>query len=143
MNWATDAKAQLQEAADLAAVLSGAYEAFEGTLLVLRAHESHAEDMLAGFVMSAASAANGRDAVADAASLPRVGDGIHAPAEGDLAAAASVQGIARDLASLARVLADRLAEVARSAPDPADRTACAVAAGHARNICVLLSGAGP
>src|SRR6266566_3881520 len=133
MSWATGARAHLEEAADLAAVLSDAYEAFEGMLLVIRAHEGRAEDMFAAFVMAAVSAANGRDAVAAAPSLPRVGGGIAPPAEGDLAAAASVQEIAGDLASLGRVLADRLADAARLAPDREDRAACAAAAHDAGN----------
>jgi hypothetical protein len=143
MSWATGAQAHLQEATGLAAVLSDAYEAFEGMLLVIRAHESRAEDMSAAFVMSAVSAANGRDAVAAAPTLPRIGGGIYAPAGSDLAAAADVKQIARELSSLARVLADRLAEAARLASDPADRAASTAAVGHARNICMLLSGAEP
>jgi len=143
MDWATGAKAHLQEATGLTAVLSGTYEAFEGMLSVIRAHESRAEGMFAAFVMSAASAANGRDAVAGAPSLPRTGGGIQAPAERDLAAAASVKEIARDLAGLGRVLTGRLAAAASSAPHPADRAACAAAARHAGNISALLSGAGP
>jgi hypothetical protein len=143
MSWATGAQAHLQEAAGLAAVLSDAYEAFEGMLLVIRAHESRAEDMSAAFVMSAVSAANGRDAVAAAPSLPGIGGGIHAPAGGDLAASAGVEQIARELSNLARVLADRLADAARSATDRADRAACAAAAHDAGNIYLLLSGAGP
>ena len=143
MSWATGARAHLQEAADLTAFLSGAYEAFEGMLVVIRAHESRAEDMFAAFVMAAVSAANGRDAVATAPSLPRIGSGIRPPTEGDLVAAASVQEIAGDLASLGRVLADRLVGAARSAPDGADRAACAAAARDAGNIYLLFSGAGP
>src|SRR6266566_10005777 len=140
MSWATGARAHLEEAADLAAVLSDAYEAFEGMLLVIRAHEGRAEGMFAAFVMSAVSAANGRDAVAAAPSLPRIGGGIHAPAGGDLAASATVEEITRDLASLGQVLADRLTDAARSAPDRADRAACAAATRDAGNIYLLFSG---
>ncbi len=136
-------EAQARSRAAIPAVLSGTYEAFEGMLSVIRAHESRAEGMFAAFVMSAASAANGRDAVAGAPSLPRTGGGIQAPAERDLAAAASVKEIARDLAGLGRVLTGRLAAAASSAPHPADRAACAAAARHAGNISALLSGAGP
>jgi hypothetical protein len=134
---------RLQHATSLTAMLEAAYGAFESMLVAIRAHENPASGLFAAFVMATASAADGRDAVAFAPSFPpRPGpqppdDGDGEPAEeGD-------EAIAESAAALSRLLAARLAEAGASAPDPADRAACADAARCAENIYGMLHRGGP
>ena len=61
---------RLAQASDMAAVLDAAYGAFEGMRLGFRACEEPAAVLFGAFVMAAAAAADGRDAVAFAPSLP-------------------------------------------------------------------------
>ena len=61
---------RLHQASDLAAILDAAYDAFESMLSVLRAHEDPGDPMFGAVMMAAASAADGRDAVLSAPSLP-------------------------------------------------------------------------
>jgi hypothetical protein len=134
---------RLQQASDLAAVLDAAYEAFEAMRLAFRAHEDPATGLFAPFVMAAAAAADGRDAIAFAPSLPprhshnapTAGEG---PGHGQ-----SAEGIAGAATSLSQVLAGSLIRAAGSASDPGDRAACEQAAACAHRICDLLGGTGP
>jgi hypothetical protein len=54
---------RLQHAAGLPTILDAAYDAFEDTLLAIRAHEDPASGLFTAFIMAAASAADSRDAV--------------------------------------------------------------------------------
>jgi len=64
------ARNRLQRAGDLPAVLDAACDAFEDVLAVLCNHQDPADDTFITFVMAATCAANGRDAVLFAPSLP-------------------------------------------------------------------------
>jgi hypothetical protein len=55
---------RMQQASDLAAVLDTAYEAFEAMLAVIHPVQDPASDLFTALVMAAASAANGRNALA-------------------------------------------------------------------------------
>ena len=134
---------RLQHATALTAVLEAAYDAFEQMLLAIRAHENPASGLFAAFVMTAASAADGRDAVAFAPSLPPR-PGTQAPGDGDgEPAEENAEAIAESVAALSRLLAVRLAQAGSSAPDPGDRAACADAAWCAEHIYGLLHRSGP
>ena len=61
---------RVRHAAGLAAILDAAYEAFEDMLQILRAHEDPASGLFLPVMMAAASAADGRDAIMFAPSLP-------------------------------------------------------------------------
>jgi hypothetical protein len=133
---------RVEQADGRAAVLDAAHDAFEDMLAVIRAHEDPEDRMFIPLVMAAASAADGRDAIAFAPSLPphrlrsaTVGEQPHEPGP--------VATIASRLASLSELLAIRLTEAARSAPDPGDRAACRNAARLARDIHTLLTASGP
>jgi hypothetical protein len=125
--------------ASLEVLLAAAHDAFEFLLTVTRDQQDPADGMFAAFVMSAASAADGRDALAAAPSLPwpppgqqaRAADGLRPGAAGEVAAC---------LAALSQQLAARLAQAARTAPGHADRAACAEAAQCATRIGELLTG---
>ena len=134
---------RLQQATALPAVLGAAYGAFEQMLEAVRAHENPASGMFAAFVMSAASAADGRDAVALAPSFPPR-PGTQSPGDSDgKSAEENDEAIAQAVAALSRLLAVRLARAGASAPDPGDRAACADAARCAENIYGLLHRSGP
>jgi hypothetical protein len=87
--------------------------------------------------MSGASAANGRDAIAAAPSLPAAADGHLAGAP----ATVSTEQAAAALARLCGVLAGRLNMAVELSADVGDRTVCAQAAHHAAAIVSLLGGA--
>jgi hypothetical protein len=95
--------------------------------------------MFGAVVMAAASAADGRDAVLHAPSLPP-----HrlqaADAEEGHDAAEPVTGM---LAGLSELLAARLEGAASIAADPGDQAACLAAAQWARDIQSLLAGNAP
>jgi len=136
------ARDRVEQADNLAALLDAAHDAFEAMLSVIRAHEDPEDGTFIPLVMAAASAADGRDAIAFAPSLPprrlhpaTAGKQSHEPG--------SPRAIASKLAALSELLARRLTEAARSAPISADRTACTDAAHSARDIQALLTVSGP
>src|ERR1022692_4247862 len=91
-------RAPLQQASDLPGILDGAYEAFEGMLPVIWGQAERAGGGLVGFVMAGASAANGRDAVASAPSLPPAAPGYAPLAASDPAAGVTEQEAAAAVA---------------------------------------------
>src|SRR5229473_6066520 len=70
MNDIAAARRRVQQASGLGGVLDAAYDAFESMLSVIRDREDSADGMFIPFVMAATCAANGRDAVLFAPSLP-------------------------------------------------------------------------
>jgi hypothetical protein len=128
----------LHQASDLAAILDAACNAFESMLPVLRAHENPGDPMFGALMMAAASAADGRDAVLSAPSLPP--HRLRADAE---EGSDDVGAVADMLAGLSELLAVRLDDAARIAPDPDDQAACQAAARWARDIHALLTGNAP
>jgi hypothetical protein len=133
-------RARLDRADDLPSILDAAYEAFEGMLLVIRSGEDPAQAEFAAFVMSAASAANGRDAVAAAPSLSPAPVGHTTIVAGTVPVGVTAQETAGALAELSNLLASRLSDAAAWAADAADTAACMCAAGHASRIWSLLAG---
>jgi hypothetical protein len=123
-------------------VLESAWRAFECMLVEAEAHEDPATPLFPVFVLAATAAANGRDAVLRAPSLPW--PPRHTPpGEGQAGGAGeSAQEAARALASLSQALISRLETAAGSVASSGDRDACRYAAGRARAIYDLLAGAG-
>jgi hypothetical protein len=137
------ARARLEAADDLPAILDAAYEAFEDMLTVIEDHQDPCGGAFAAFVMSGAAAMNGQNAVASAPSLPtapavRTGFCDAGPAPG-LSGGEAAAAVTR----LCLLLVSRLDAAAGQADDVADRTACALAARHAASVCSLLGGAPP
>lgn len=132
---------QVQQASGLPAVLDAACEAFQEILTVLRAHEDGTSGWFIPFVMAATSAADGRDALLFAPSLP--------PArQHQLPASKTTPGqdpyqLARDVATLTTTLTERLTQAASTAAGERDRDACQRAAAHARGIHRMVTGTGP
>ena len=128
-------RGQLAAASDLPSVLDAAYAGFEYLLKVFRARQATVQGAFAAYVMSAGRAADGRDAVGFAPSLPC---GIPSLPPRDASSAAVA-----DLAALCADLAARLEHYVHLAVRAADRTACRAAAEHARLIHEFLTGGGP
>ena len=138
----TAAQHRVQQASDLAAVLDAAYEAFEVMLSAIHRVQDPASGLFAALVMAAASAANGRNAVALAPSLP--GRPLLAvPAAQRPRPGERPERLAEVVAGLSHLVAGRLAQAAARAADIGDRAACAHAARSARDICGLLGTGGP
>ena len=138
----TAAQHRVQQASDLAAVLDAAYEAFEAMLSAIHRVQDPASGLFAAFVMAAAAAANGRNAVALAPSLP--GHPLLAvPAAQRSRPEERPEDLAEVVAGLSHLVAGRLAQAAACAPDPGDQLACAHAARSARDICGLLGNSSP
>jgi hypothetical protein len=143
MTFLISARDRLEQAAGLAAVLDAAYDAFESMRLAFRVHENPASGLFAAFVIAAASAADGRDAVAFAPSMPaRRRRGAAETGQGPLGED-SAEPFAGEAVGLSQVLVACLVRAAGSASDPGDRGACEQAARCACEICDLLGGAGP
>jgi hypothetical protein len=139
MDRLTRARRQLGAAAGLPAVLDAAYETFEAMLAVIRRHQDDDEYTFPAFVLSGNAAANGRDWIGEAPSIPPPARGS-APGEG-LLDDSGVVDVALAVAALAQVLAARLAAAALRAADPQDRASCEHGAAHAGEIRDLLGGA--
>jgi hypothetical protein len=135
------ARDRLEQADDLPTLLQAAHQVFVAALTALRAHEDPASVWFGRFVIAAASAADGRDAVIFAPSMP--GQRTHGTrGAGDDSSAATADTVAGDIASLSGLAAVRLARATGQAADPGDQAACVRAAQCARRICELLAGGG-
>jgi hypothetical protein len=141
MTGMTAARNRLEQADDLPALLEAAHQLFVTALTALRAHEDPASMWFGRFVMAAASAADGRDALIFAPSMQA--HRARASADtGEDSSAGTADTIAGDIASVCGLAAVRLAQAASQAGDPGDQAACVRAAECARRICELLAGGG-
>jgi hypothetical protein len=132
------AQHRMQQASDLAAVLDAAYEAFEAMLSVIHLAQDPASGLFTALVMAAASAANGRNALALAPSLPRYPPPA-VPARERPLPGGPPELSAEVVARLSRLVAGRLSQAAPLAADTADQAACRHAARSAWDICGLLT----
>lgn len=132
------AQQRLQEADGLDAVLDAAYAAFEGMVSVIHPVQDPASGLFAAFVMAAAAAADGRNALALAPSLPRH-PLLTVPAEQQPWSGEPPKRVAEVVVGLSHLVAERLTQAAAAAPDTGDEAACQNAAQSARDICGLLS----
>ena len=136
----TAAGDQLRRADGLPAVLDAACDAFEDILAIIGAYEDTATStaITIVFLLAATQAANGRDAVLFAPSLPP-GSLRPRPATGQ-PQRETTDDITTAVADLSRLLASRLAATAAIAAAAADRAACHDAARYARQVSDLLTG---
>jgi hypothetical protein len=136
----TTSTRQVRAAGGLPGLLTATWIAFEDMIAEIEARQDPDSPMFEAFVMAGAFAADGRDAVLAAPSLPwppqDCWPGGGAPGPADETAAAGV------LAALCQVLTSRLEAAAASGVIPADRDACRRGARCARAIGDLLTGAG-
>jgi hypothetical protein len=130
---------RVRAAAGLPEVLESAWRAFECVLAEAEAHEDPATPLFPAFVLAATAAANGRDAVLLAPSLPWPPRDTP-PGQGQAAGPGEPARVtARALALLCQTLMSRLEAAAILAAGPGDRDACRYAAGRARVICDQLA----
>jgi hypothetical protein len=118
------ARERLQQARSLASVLDAACDAFEDILAVIGKYEetTTSTGMAMAFLLVATQAANGRDAVLFAPSLPPRGlRPRQAPGRPEQAGAGDIRDA---VASLSLLLASRLADTAATAEADGDRAAC-------------------
>ena len=120
----------VERAEDLPALLAAGYRAFDYALQALRGAEDNAGPLLPAFVLAAAAAADGRDAVAAARSFPGPGTMLM----GNMASLAAVE-VADQVARLSLALFTRL----RDAAAGDGGSACAAAAARAGRMRELLA----
>jgi hypothetical protein len=130
---------RLQRGDGLPALLDTSSGAFELLLVALEEQEDPASGMFAQFVFAATHAANGRDAILSAPSLPV--RPLHW-ADADVGGRGSGTG-APDIVTLSQLLCHVLAHAAGSAPSRDDQAACLLAARSAAAIHRLLTGTDP
>lgn len=130
---------RLQRDEGLPALLDTAYAAFEGLLSATEERQDPASGMFAQFVYAATAAANGRDAILFAPSLPS--RPLH-PADTGVDGWGS-GGDVQDLVALSELLCHVLAQATAAVPSPEDLRACRHAARSAAEIHWLLTGAVP
>jgi hypothetical protein len=136
------AENRLYRASDVQSTLDAACDAFEDILALISSYEETAANTGAAiaFLLVATQAANGRDALLFAPSLPR--RSLHpSPALGQ-PERVSASDIKAAVAGLSRLLASHLACIATAAAG-ADQTACHDAARCARKVHGLLAGEDP
>jgi hypothetical protein len=129
------------QARDLAPVLDAACEAFEEILAVIGEYEDASGALVVPLLLAATQAANGRDAVLFAPSLPV--RRLHQLGVGEEPERGSAQDVIAAVVGLCQQLATGLAHTAGTVANVADRAACRDAARHAQQICALLTGSGP
>ena len=120
----------------LAGLLDAGFDAFEIIRLVARASEDLAPDLFAAFITTAGTAVEGRNALGDAPSLPPA---TAPPPVITMSSTVGAGQIADELAALATLLAQRLAEAGAQAVREGDRAACQHATCAAAGIHRLLA----
>jgi hypothetical protein len=138
MDQIESARVHLEQATGLAAVLDAAYDAFEQMLPALEEQQDRGGATFAAFVMSGTAAANGRNALAAAPSLPPAASGDLAAGTAGPSSGRAAQDAAATLAQLSQLLSGRLTDASDLSADVGDKLACARAARHAASICSLL-----
>ena len=107
-------------------------------LSVIHHAQDPASGLFAALVMAAASAADGRSALALAPSLPGL-PLLPVPADQHPRPGEPSERVAETVATLSHLVAEHLAQAAASAPDRGGQAVCQHAAQSARDICGLLS----
>jgi hypothetical protein len=140
MRQVTAAGNRFRQAHGLPAVLDAACDAFEAILTIIGDYEDATSNGgVITFLLVATQAANGRDALLFAPSLPP--RALHPMAVPDEPQSVSV--VKSSVAGVSELLAAGLARTATTVSDGADRAACRDAATCAARITDLLAGAGP
>jgi hypothetical protein len=130
-----DIRGRLDAAPPVGDALVVALDAF-GVLLAFASYgQDQSVELFPAFAFAAMAAAEGRNVVLTAPSLPDQGQ----VTSRERFVSGDVEGIADALAGLAGVLSAHLSAAARHARDPGDRAACEGAAAQARQVHALLT----
>lgn len=140
MSWTAAIERRLVHARDLPVLLDAAHEAFEALLSAIEEHEDPTSPRFVPFLMAGTCAANGRDAILFAPSLPprqlpRPPSHVALPDD--------MPNRADEAVAISTLLADRLIQAATWCVDDGDQASCASAAACARQIQQLLTSGGP
>ena len=127
---------RLSAAESLPHTLAASWDTFELVLAVADAYADEAPDMFAAFMFAAAAAAEGRDTVGFAPSMP---DSPGEPTPRAGTSRHNVGEIADELAGLMTAIGHRLETAASRAHNPSDRQACEQGARQAIRIRSLLT----
>lgn len=132
----TSLVARLRQDASLPATLTASFDTFEAIRRLARVCQNAGPDLFAAFMTTAAAAADGRDAITTAPSLPPGSASLP-----DMLSRLETEpvGAADAIAALAATLAARLDDAADQATTPADRAACGAAAQAASEIHQLMT----
>lgn len=139
MRHAPDTRQRLEQAEALAEVLDAAYDGFSEMLLAIRGYQESGRQFYAALVMAAAAAADGRDAVAAAPSLPPSSDHLIPVAAGG----SNPSAVADLLVALSELIGSRLRGAVTACATPGDRQACSDGATYADEVRALTKGNGP
>jgi hypothetical protein len=132
-----DILARLAYASELPELLDAAYDAFAAMLATIEDHQDPDSRFFIPMVYAAASAANGRDHIIRAPSLPP--SAAHqAQSAGESARFGDDQDVAGWIAGVSRQLELRLMAAATTATESSDQRACLGAAQYAREIMILM-----
>lgn len=151
MTYPTGIGQGIEDVGNLPEILEAAYEAFEAMLSVIDGYNDGRGPFHAGLVMAAAAAADGRDAILAAPSLPPPsGDAVGAAglradacSRGvDQAADDRIYAAAATVAALSASIASGLRRATAKAATAVDRAACLDAARCADEVLVLTRGNG-
>ena len=139
MTRAADSRSRLRNARSTAEILDAAYAAFTDMLGIIRRYQDGGGPFYAALVFAAAAAANGRDAMLFAPSMPPrpLHDQI------DTVVCGGPEAVATAIALLSEAVIGRLTETAAVVSSDGDRVACRDGAWCAREIYALVTGAGP
>jgi hypothetical protein len=128
---------RLRRAASLPQTLEAGFDAFEAIRIAARSYQDQMPALLPAFMSAADAAVDGREALTAAPSLPFDGGTPVVPAVPVIAG--TPEDAADDLAALAAMLSERLADAARIAEASSDRAACQNASAAAERISQLLA----
>jgi hypothetical protein len=138
---APDARRRVDEAQSLAEVLDAAYDAFEIMRSAIHRYHHGGGPFYAALIMATGAAADGRDAIACAPSLPPTS--LPRPTAGSLPDAAGWKDLAVSVADLSSAVARKLRAVTAAGSAAEDRRACLGAALYADEIKALATGNPP
>ncbi len=132
---------RVEDASSLAELLDAVYDAFGEMLSVIVNYHDSGRPFYAALVMAGAAAADGRDAIAAAPSLPRAASCRGRSGTPD--SGTDAVGVAAALAALSDSVAVRLLQAATSADAAEDRAACRDGAAYAHEAHLLMAGKEP
>jgi len=129
---------RLTAGGSLAALLDAAWDAFEVIITVSGECADSGDGFFTPLVYALAAAADGRDAISTAPSLPCRPAGE--PSTKPAGPVSTARGIVAAMAVLSDQLAVRLVSAVSTASDRGDQAACLIAARYALEIHALLDG---
>ena len=141
MNLTLVIRQRLEGARDLAEILTAAHDAFDEILSAFDRYENGPGPFYAALIMAGPAAADGRNTIGMALSLPPPErDG---PLPPEPVNELSAQEVADAVAGLAALAARTLRIAAAAVNSPADRSTCVQAAQYADEVRGLMTGTGP